>query len=157
MDACPHCGNPDAEDDHVFCSACGESLLSEDIPDDIPSGIPREDQGSRVTREREASWDERDRRRESGADETAEDTRPGGTAGRYDFDRNDRKTIKRPAREGCPKCSHHRTEIDGVRTSGTSFIQFQDQRFTVVSCASCGYSEFYRGRSHDDLEALFFE
>ncbi|HKJ79867.1 MAG TPA: zinc ribbon domain-containing protein [Prolixibacteraceae bacterium] len=47
----------------------------------------------------------------------------------------------------CPKCNHRKAEVDSIRTTGAGFSRFfdiQNRKFTVVTCANCGYSEFYR-------------
>ena len=59
---------------------------------------------------------------------------------------------------GCPKCGHRETEVDDIATSGTGLTKLfdvQNRRFTVVSCANCGYSELYKGDSKHDLADLF--
>jgi len=59
---------------------------------------------------------------------------------------------------GCPKCGHRETEVDDIATSGTGLTKLfdvQNRRFQVVSCASCGYSELYKGDSKHDLADLF--
>ncbi|MFC7129101.1 zinc ribbon domain-containing protein [Haloferax chudinovii] len=61
-------------------------------------------------------------------------------------------------RDGCPKCGHAETEIDSIATSGTGLskmFDIQNRQFTVVSCASCGYSELYRGQSSGNFVDLF--
>lgn len=59
---------------------------------------------------------------------------------------------------GCPKCGHTETTTDSIATSGTGLSKFfdvQNRSFTVISCANCGYSELYRGRSSGNLVDLF--
>lgn len=52
--------------------------------------------------------------------------------------------------DGCPKCGSEETETDEIATSGTGLTKLfdvQNRAFVVVSCANCGYSEFYKGQS----------
>ena len=59
---------------------------------------------------------------------------------------------------GCPKCDHTETETDTISTTGGGFSKLfdvQNRRFTVVSCANCGYSELYKGRSKNDVVDVF--
>lgn len=61
--------------------------------------------------------------------------------------------------DGCPKCGHPEAETDGIAVTGdgpSRYIDYQNREFTVVSCASCGYSEFYRRTGDGDLIDLFF-
>jgi len=47
----------------------------------------------------------------------------------------------------CPKCNHRKAEIDKIRTTGAGFTRYfniQNRKFTAVTCANCGYTEFYR-------------
>lgn len=60
---------------------------------------------------------------------------------------------------GCPKCGHPEAETDGVAVTGAGlsrYIDFQNREFTVVSCANCGDSEFYRRNREGDLLEFFF-
>lgn len=62
-------------------------------------------------------------------------------------------------REGCPKCGHREAETDGIAVTGdglSRYVDYQNREFTVVSCAECGYSEFYRRKGAGDLIDLFF-
>ena len=48
---------------------------------------------------------------------------------------------------GCPKCNHTETEVGKIATTGgglSRLFDIQTNRFKVVSCANCGYSELYR-------------
>lgn len=48
----------------------------------------------------------------------------------------------------CPKCGNRQAEVDQIRTTGTGFTRYfniQNRKFTAVSCARCGFTEFYRG------------
>lgn len=59
---------------------------------------------------------------------------------------------------GCPKCGHTETEIDEIATSGTGLSKLfdvQNRSFKVVTCASCGYSELYKGTSSGNMVDLF--
>lgn len=47
----------------------------------------------------------------------------------------------------CPKCGNRTSETDQIRTTGAGFTKFfniQNRKFVTVSCAKCGYTEFYR-------------
>ncbi|WP_049909410.1 zinc ribbon domain-containing protein [Halorubrum saccharovorum] len=79
-------------------------------------------------------------------------------------DTRDRATDDRPDSiaagdgHGCPKCGGEETETDEIATSGTGLTKMfdvQNRRFTVVSCADCGYSELYKGRSTSDAIDFF--
>lgn len=59
---------------------------------------------------------------------------------------------------GCPKCGHEDAEVDEVATTGmglTRLFDVQNRRFQVVTCANCGYTEFYRGHDADVIIDLF--
>ena len=61
---------------------------------------------------------------------------------------------------GCPKCGHDEVEVDIVETTGiavTPRIAAQNDRFRVVSCAHCGFCEFYLGGDPEILADLFLE
>ena len=48
----------------------------------------------------------------------------------------------------CPKCGCTHFETDEIRTTGGRFskvFDVQNKKFTVVSCAQCGFSELYKG------------
>jgi len=48
---------------------------------------------------------------------------------------------------GCPKCGHEETDVGTISTTGgglSKMFDIQTNRFTVVSCTNCGYSELYR-------------
>lgn len=60
---------------------------------------------------------------------------------------------------GCPKCGHEEANVDDIATTGaglTMLLDLQTRRFQAVSCANCGYTEFYRGRDADFILDLFF-
>lgn len=47
----------------------------------------------------------------------------------------------------CAKCGYHKAETDQIRTTGSGFTRFfniQNRRFVTVSCAKCGFTEFYK-------------
>jgi predicted nucleic-acid-binding Zn-ribbon protein len=61
--------------------------------------------------------------------------------------------------DGCPKCGHDEAETGGIAVTGdglSRYVDYQNQEFVVVSCAGCGYSEFYRRDGAGDLLDLFF-
>ena len=48
---------------------------------------------------------------------------------------------------GCPKCGHGEAEVGTISTTGgglSKWFDVQTNRFQVVSCTHCGYSELYR-------------
>lgn len=48
---------------------------------------------------------------------------------------------------GCPKCGHDGTDVGEISTTGgglSKMFDIQTNRFQVVSCTNCGYSELYR-------------
>lgn len=48
---------------------------------------------------------------------------------------------------GCPKCGHDGTDVGEISTTGgglSKMFDIQTNRFQVVSCTNCGYSERYR-------------
>lgn len=61
---------------------------------------------------------------------------------------------------GCPKCGHDETEVGGIATTGSGlsrFFDIQTNKFQVVSCTNCGYSELYRDvsdRSSDIVDVF---
>jgi len=60
---------------------------------------------------------------------------------------------------GCPKCGNEDVDVDEVATTGmglTRLFDVQNRRFHVVTCANCGYTEFYRGQDADIVVDLFF-
>jgi len=47
----------------------------------------------------------------------------------------------------CPKCDNTSYEAGEMRASGSglaSMFDFEDRKFTSVSCTRCHYTEFYR-------------
>ncbi|PTX52216.1 hypothetical protein C8P63_13132 [Melghirimyces profundicolus] len=62
---------------------------------------------------------------------------------------------------GCPKCGSTDAETGKIATTGSGIsriLDWQNNEFHVVSCKSCGYSEFYRtkGSTGTKLLDLFF-
>jgi len=60
--------------------------------------------------------------------------------------------------KGCPKCGHKEADVDQVATTGvglTKLFDLQNRQFYAVSCANCGYTEFYRSRDGDVVVDLF--
>ncbi|GAB3416179.1 zinc ribbon domain-containing protein [Haloparvum alkalitolerans] len=48
---------------------------------------------------------------------------------------------------GCPKCGHDEAEVGSISTTGSGLskmFDIQTNKFRVVSCTDCGYSELYR-------------
>jgi predicted nucleic-acid-binding Zn-ribbon protein len=48
----------------------------------------------------------------------------------------------------CVKCGGSAAETGQIRTSGgalSAMFDVSSERFTYVSCARCGYTEFWRG------------
>ena len=69
-----------------------------------------------------------------------------------------REEISDSEETGCPKCGHDEADVDDVLTVGRALsgkIDVPGQRFQVVSCRRCGYSEFYRGHDADVIVDLF--
>ena len=54
---------------------------------------------------------------------------------------------------GCPKCGHRETTGGGL----SKMFDIQTNRFQVVSCTNCGYSELYRdvGDGASDIVDIF--
>lgn len=63
------------------------------------------------------------------------------------------------ADEGCPKCGHDTAETDTIAVTGSGlsrYVDYQNREFVAISCAGCGYSEFYRRKGGGDFIDLFF-
>lgn len=63
--------------------------------------------------------------------------------------------------DGCPKCGHTDADVGSISTTGgglSKMFDIQTNKFQVVSCTNCGYSELYRdvGSSGSDLVDIFF-
>lgn len=59
---------------------------------------------------------------------------------------------------GCPKCGHEEADVDKVATTGqgpTALFDLQNRQFYAVSCANCGYTEFYRSGDGNVVIDLF--
>ena len=74
--------------------------------------------------------------------------------------REDVRTENAPGRDstGCPKCGHGDAEIDKIATTGTGLsmlLDLQNRQFNIVTCANCGYTEFYRGSDTAVMLDLF--
>lgn len=49
----------------------------------------------------------------------------------------------------CPKCGSVERKTGAFRASGgglSAFFNFATEKFTYVSCANCGYTEFYSAK-----------
>jgi predicted nucleic-acid-binding Zn-ribbon protein len=62
--------------------------------------------------------------------------------------------------EGCPKCGHAEVDIGEISTTGSGLSKMfdvQTNKFSVVSCTNCGYSELYRdvGSQSSDFVDIF--
>ena len=69
------------------------------------------------------------------------------------------ETLSADGETGCPKCGHPEAETDGIAVTGdglSRYANYQNREFVVVSCAACGYAEFYRREGGGDLVDLFF-
>ncbi len=50
----------------------------------------------------------------------------------------------------CPKCQNTAYETGTIRTTGgglSRFLDIQNQKFSHITCNSCGYTEFFKRRS----------
>ena len=60
----------------------------------------------------------------------------------------------------CEKCGGKKADVDKIRTTGAGFTRFfniQNRLFVAVSCARCGFTEFYReGKSGTGSNILDF-
>jgi len=61
---------------------------------------------------------------------------------------------------GCPKCGGEETDVGAISTTGgglSKMFDVQTNRFTVVTCTNCGYSELYRdvGSGASDVVDVF--
>ncbi|WP_202078044.1 zinc ribbon domain-containing protein [Caldalkalibacillus salinus] len=63
--------------------------------------------------------------------------------------------------KGCIKCGHTEAETKEIATTGTGLskmFDIQHNRFMVVYCTHCGYSEFYNkdaNRTSDVIDFFF--
>jgi predicted nucleic-acid-binding Zn-ribbon protein len=59
----------------------------------------------------------------------------------------------------CPKCSNRQFEVGEVRAAGSGFasmFDFENRRFTSVTCARCNYTEFYRADAETVEQVMDF-
>jgi predicted nucleic-acid-binding Zn-ribbon protein len=59
---------------------------------------------------------------------------------------------------GCRKCGHGDVGVEDIATTGDGAARLfgaDNRRFRAVSCARCGYTEFYNGRSSREAVDLF--
>lgn len=59
----------------------------------------------------------------------------------------------------CPKCGCRHYEHDQFQVTGSNFAKLfdvQNKRFITVSCAQCGYTEFYRAAGDRGMDILDF-
>jgi predicted nucleic-acid-binding Zn-ribbon protein len=50
----------------------------------------------------------------------------------------------------CMKCGSTQYKVDEMRATGgplAKIFDVQNKKFTTVSCQSCGFTEFYKGRT----------
>ena len=58
----------------------------------------------------------------------------------------------------CPKCHGTDYNTGEIRTTGSGisrFLNLQNQKFGVISCSNCGYSEMYRLDGRGGLGTFF--
>ena len=58
----------------------------------------------------------------------------------------------------CVKCEATEYTTGEIRTTGSGFSRFlslQNQKFTTVSCANCGYTEVYRANAGGAIGNIF--
>ncbi|MFD2703879.1 zinc ribbon domain-containing protein [Salibacterium lacus] len=61
--------------------------------------------------------------------------------------------------QGCMKCGHEEAGTKEIAVSGTGFSRFfdvQNNRFIVVYCKNCGYSEMYNAQVSGTSKVLDF-
>lgn len=59
---------------------------------------------------------------------------------------------------GCPKCGYTEAEVEAIATTGDGISRLFDvqiRQYDAVSCARCGYTEFYKGRRPNEVLDLF--
>ncbi|MGD8188517.1 zinc ribbon domain-containing protein [Brevibacillus ginsengisoli] len=71
------------------------------------------------------------------------------------------ETLSQNKRKGCPKCGSSSASVTEMSATGGVLSRMLDvhyQRYSVVSCNSCGYSEFYKQDSllSNNILDLFF-
>jgi predicted nucleic-acid-binding Zn-ribbon protein len=42
------------------------------------------------------------------------------------------------------RCGSYEYEMGEIRTTGSRFFNYQNQKFGAISCKSCGFTELYR-------------
>lgn len=62
--------------------------------------------------------------------------------------------------EGCFKCGHTEVDVGEISTTGSGLskmFDIQNNKFQVVTCTNCGYSELYRdvGSQGSDIIDIF--
>ena len=60
---------------------------------------------------------------------------------------------------GCPKCGHDEAEVGEISTTGSGLsrlVDVQTNKFKVVTCKNCGYSELYKETSSTAGDVLDF-
>jgi hypothetical protein len=58
----------------------------------------------------------------------------------------------------CVKCETTKFETGEIRTTGSGFSRFlnlQNQKFSTVSCANCGFTEVYRTDAGGKIGNIF--
>ena len=59
----------------------------------------------------------------------------------------------------CPKCGCTQYESDQFQATGGNFarmLDFQNKRFTTISCSRCGYTELYKNAADGAMDILDF-
>lgn len=59
----------------------------------------------------------------------------------------------------CPKCGCTQYESDQFQATGGNFSKLfdvQNKKFITVSCAKCGYTELYKGKTSNGWNILDF-
>lgn len=61
--------------------------------------------------------------------------------------------------KGCIKCGHQEAKTKEIATTGTGLsrmFDIQHNKFIVVYCTNCGYSEFYNSETSKASNVLDF-
>ncbi|WP_088102583.1 zinc ribbon domain-containing protein [Halalkalibacter urbisdiaboli] len=61
--------------------------------------------------------------------------------------------------KGCIKCGHTEAETKEIATTGTGFskmFDIQHNKFLVVYCTNCGYSELYNKNASNASNVIDF-
>ncbi len=59
----------------------------------------------------------------------------------------------------CPKCGSREYEHDEIHTTGgklAKMFDVQNKKFIAVSCARCGYTDLYKGKTSTGMNILDF-